>query len=100
LNCPQPKSSDWQPELLSQALVEWGRGDETAQETDLARHFSRRIVAKLMRLSWLLPDVRDIDNISNSIRFQEVVHERGRTTDKPRARVSDACLDQTCAAGR
>ena len=36
-------TSDWQPELLSQALVECGRGDETAQETDLARHFTRRI---------------------------------------------------------
>ena len=36
-------TSDRQPELLSQALVECGCGDETAQDTDLARHFARRI---------------------------------------------------------
>src|SRR5215211_4374404 len=36
-------TSGRQPVLLSQALVECGFGDETAQETDLARDFSRRI---------------------------------------------------------
>ena len=36
-------TSDRQPELPSQALVECGCGDETVQETNLARHFSRRI---------------------------------------------------------
>src|SRR6266568_5710582 len=36
-------TSDRQPVLLSEALVECGCGDETAQETNLARHFSRRI---------------------------------------------------------
>jgi hypothetical protein len=34
--------SDWQPELLSQALVECGCGGEPAQETNLARHFQLR----------------------------------------------------------
>jgi hypothetical protein len=36
-------TSDRQPVLLSQAFVECGCGDETAQETNLVRHFSSRI---------------------------------------------------------
>ena len=38
-------TSDRQPELLSQALVECGCGDETAEKTDLACHFFSGVAA-------------------------------------------------------
>src|SRR5450631_1553058 len=53
--------SDRQPVLLSQALVECGLGDETAQETDPPRHFSCRIAPPRSGSSRCLQDCPGYD---------------------------------------